>query len=86
MAEGGAIENCFGHLLAWLLLTGDLGTCAVGFGLLDSKLHVTVLSQWSTISAIPSRRKSAPVGVWFRASSTHARRSLPGNIVGRYIM
>jgi hypothetical protein len=29
MAEGGAIENCFGHLLAWLLLTRNLGTCAV---------------------------------------------------------
>jgi len=36
-------DHCFGHLLAWLLLRGNLGTCAVGFGLLDFKLHVTVL-------------------------------------------
>ena len=28
--------------------------------------------------------KSAPVGVWFRASSTHGRRSWPGNMVGQY--
>jgi hypothetical protein len=34
MAEGGAIENCFGHLLASLPLTGNLGTCAVGLAFL----------------------------------------------------
>src|SRR5208282_2552171 len=47
-------DHCFGHLLAWLLLRGNLGTCAVGFGLLDFKLHITALSQWSAFAGVPS--------------------------------
>src|ERR1017187_7180965 len=47
-------DHCFGHLLAWLMLRGNLGTCAVGFGLLDFKLHVTALSQRSALAGIPS--------------------------------
>src|SRR5208282_3567464 len=47
-------DYCFGHLLAWLLLRGNLGTCAVGLGLLDFKLHVTVLSQRSAFASAPS--------------------------------
>src|SRR5664279_5010590 len=46
-------DHGFGHLLAWLLLRGNLGTCAVGFGLLDFKLHVTFLPQWSAFSVVP---------------------------------
>src|ERR1700693_2339046 len=58
-------DHCLGHLLAWLLLRGNLGTCAVGFGLLDFKLHVTVLSQWSTLSAVPSRGNLHQLGFGF---------------------
>src|SRR5260370_10772057 len=58
-------DHCFGHLLAWLLLRGNLGTCAVGFGLLDFKLHVTVLSQWSAFSGIPSGRNLHQLGFGF---------------------
>src|ERR1017187_5393740 len=47
-------DYCFGHLLAWLLLRGNLGTCAVGLGLLDFKLHVTVLSQRSAFASASS--------------------------------
>src|ERR1017187_1470607 len=47
-------DHCFGHLLAWLLLRGNLGTCAVGLGLLDFKLHVTALSQRSAFAGAPS--------------------------------
>src|ERR1039457_6880858 len=49
-------DNGFGHLLARLLLRRDLGACAVGFGLLDLKLHVTALSQWSAFAGVPSGR------------------------------
>src|SRR6202049_94113 len=47
-------DQCFGHLLTWLLLRGNLGTCAVGLGLLDFKLHVTVLSQRSAFASASS--------------------------------
>ena len=58
-------DHRFGHLLAWLLLWGNLGTCPVGFGLLDFKLHVTVLSQWSAFSGIPSGRNLHQLGFGF---------------------
>src|ERR1019366_1997633 len=58
-------DHCFGHLLAWLLLRGNLGTCAVGFGLLDFNLHVTVLSQRSAFTAVPSRGNLHQLGFGF---------------------
>jgi hypothetical protein len=38
------------------LTSSPLGACAVGFGLLDLKLHVTALSQWSAFAGVPSGR------------------------------
>src|ERR1035437_8592718 len=58
-------DHGFGHLLAWLLLRGNLGTCAVSFGLLDFKLHVTVLSQWSAFSGVPSGGNLHKLGFGF---------------------
>src|ERR1017187_8482335 len=58
-------DHCFGHLLAWLLLRGCLGTCAVGFGFPDYKLHVTVLSQWSAFSGVPSGGNLHQLGFGF---------------------
>src|SRR5208282_5616040 len=58
-------DHGFGHLLAWLLLRGNLGTCAVGFGLLDFKLHVTVLPQWSAFSGVPSGGNLHQLGFGF---------------------
>src|ERR1019366_9940233 len=58
-------DHCFGHLLAWLLLRRNLGTCAVGFSLFDFKLHVTVLSQWSAFSGAPSGRNLHQLGFGF---------------------
>src|ERR1700677_4383912 len=55
-------DHCFGHLLARLLLRGNLGTCAVGLGLLDFKLHVTVLSQRSAFAGVPSGRNLHQLG------------------------
>jgi len=58
-------DHCFGHLLAWLLLRGNLGACAVGFGLLDFKLHVTALSQRSAFTGVPSGGNLHPLGFGF---------------------
>src|ERR1700688_1166147 len=58
-------DHCFGHLLAWLLLRGNLGTCAVGFGLLDFKFHVTVLSQRSAFAGAPSGGNLHQLGFGF---------------------
>src|ERR1039457_3231760 len=55
----------FGHLLAWFLVSSDFGTCPVGFGLLDFKLHETFLSQWSAFSGVPSGGNLHQLGFGF---------------------
>jgi hypothetical protein len=53
------------NLLAWFLVGSDFGTCPVGFGLLDFKLHVTVLSQRSAFAGAPSGGNLYQLGFGF---------------------
>src|SRR5580700_1630483 len=49
-------DDGLSHLLAWLLVSRQLGACAVGLWLLDLQLHVLIPSQGSALPGIPRRR------------------------------
>src|SRR5258708_34920034 len=49
-------DDGLSHLLAWLLVRGELVACAVRLGFLDLQFHVPIPSQGSTLAGIPRRR------------------------------
>src|SRR5208337_3151615 len=45
-------DDGLSHLVAWLLVRGELGTCGVGLGFLDLQLHIVIPSQGSAFAGI----------------------------------
>jgi len=49
-------DDGLSHLVAWLLVRGELGARAVYLRLLDLQLHIPIPSQRSAFAGIPRRR------------------------------
>src|SRR5208282_5906964 len=70
------------HLLAGLLVSWQLGACAVCLRLLDLQLHILIPSQGSTLAGIPRRRNLDELRLGFQ-SLFHASVNLGSKTVGR---
>src|SRR6266478_8938078 len=49
-------DDGLSHLLAWLLVCGELSACTVCFRLLDLQFHILIPSHGSALAGIPRRR------------------------------
>src|ERR1035441_10364914 len=56
------------HLVAWLLVSWQLGACSVCL-LLDLQLHILIPSQRSTLAGIPCRRNLYQLRLGFQSLS-----------------
>src|SRR5208282_6665903 len=49
-------DDGLSHLLAWLLVSRELGACTVRLRFLDLQLHILISSQGSALAGMPRRR------------------------------
>src|SRR5580658_4710005 len=75
-------DDGLSHLVAWLLVRGELGCCAVRLRFLDLQLHILIPSQGSAVAGIPRRRNLDELRLGFQSLS-HGSVDLGPETVGR---